>query len=83
MIFFFTIAVILSFLAGFLLATFDNKKNEQIIVENFQDIAELIEELKELGFEQFDSMINLEAEPTINDLKKAIQESEFSSNDEK
>ena len=83
MIFLFIIGLLLSFLAGFWLALFDNRKNAQIIVENFQDIAELIEELKELGFDQFDSMINLEAEPTINDLKKAIQESEFSSNDEK
>ena len=51
-------------------------------MEQIEEVREQIEEIRDLGFDAIEEMIGLDSDPTINDLKKMIEESEFSSNDE-
>jgi hypothetical protein len=72
----------LTFAAGYGLGLFTNRLNQNILMEQIEEVREQLEEIRELGFDAIEEMLALDNDPTLNDLKKLIEESEFSSNDE-
>jgi len=72
----------LTFAAGYGLGLFNNRLHQQILMEQIEEVREQLDEVRELGFQAMEEMLELDNDPTINDLKKMIEESEFSSNDE-
>ena len=72
----------LTFAAGYGLGLFNNRLHHQVLMEQIEDVREQLDEVRELGFQAMEEMLELDNDPTLNDLKKMIEESEFSSNDE-
>ena len=71
-----------TFAGGYGLGLFNNRLAQKDLMEQIEEVREQIEEIRDLGFDAIEEMIGLDSDPTINDLKKMIEESEFSSNDE-
>ena len=72
----------LTFAIGYGLGLFMQKRNANDVIDALEDVEELLKELEELGFLTFEINAGISNDPTINDLKKLIEESEFSSFDE-
>lgn len=72
----------LTFAGGYGLGLFNNRLNHKILLEQIEDVREQLDEVRELGFQTIEEMLDLDNDPALNDLKKMIEESEFSSNDE-
>ena len=71
-----------TFACGYGLGLFNNRLAQKDLMEQIEEVRDQIEEIRELGFDAIEEMIVLDSDPTINDLKRMIEESEFSSNDE-
>jgi demethoxyubiquinone hydroxylase (CLK1/Coq7/Cat5 family) len=77
--------LLLSFLTyaiGYGLGLFNNRLHHAALMEQIEEVREQIEEVRELGFHELEDSLEMDNDPTINDLKRMILESEFSSNDE-
>jgi len=72
----------LTFAIGYGLGLFNNRLAQKDLMEQIEEVRDQIEEIRDLGFDAIEEMIGLDSDPTINDLKRMIEESEFSSNDE-
>jgi hypothetical protein len=72
----------LTFAIGYGLGLFNNRLHHAALMEQIEEVRDLLEEVRELGFDAIEEMLALDSDPTLNDLKKMIEESEFSSNDE-
>jgi flagellar motor component MotA len=74
--------LLVTFATGYGIGLFNRRYSEKEMIEHLYDLQELLEDIRELGFESIEEHLDLESDPVINDLKKMIEESEFSSNDE-
>ena len=72
----------LSFTLGYGIGLFNKHYAEQEMIEHMHDLQDLLEDIRELGFDCIEEQLGLDSDPVLNDLKKMIEESEFSSNDE-
>jgi len=72
----------LTFAFGYGLGLFNNRLHHKALMEQIEEVREQLEEIRELGFDAIEEMLALDNDPALNDLKKMIEESEFSSNDE-
>jgi hypothetical protein len=74
--------LLVTFAIGYGVGLFNRRYSDQKIMDHLLDLEDLLEDIRDLGFESIARHLDLESDPVINDLKKMIEESEFSSNDE-
>ena len=70
-----------TFVFGYALGVFTDRWNQRIIIDYYDDLAEILRDLEELGFLKYIEESDLIDEATINDIKKLMEEMELSSND--
>jgi len=70
----------LTFAIGYGLGLLIHKRQEMRLAEMFEDVEELLREMEELGFLNFDKAIG--DDPTTEEIKRLLEQLDFSSNDE-
>ena len=70
----------LTFATGYGLGLLIHKRHEMRLAEMFEDVEELLREMEELGFLNFDKAIG--DDPTTEEIKRLLEQLDFSSNDE-
>lgn len=70
----------LTFAIGYGIGLLIHTRHEKRLAEVFEDVEELLRDLEELGFLNFDKAID--DDPTTEEIKRLLSQLDFSSNDE-